>query len=477
MTWKARQGNAAHRSIATFLCILSLGTTPLQGQEPEPDRQLEELLRSDDPVLRGEAAIALSLRGQSGLHRPLLEVAKDKAVEARIRGILAVGILAAPGSEDFLGSILEESALGSAEHATAALALGALPEEQPTPSIDAYLAEAIGGSPRRHGPSLSALVYGLSLSPHPSRRRILETLMDDASNRDAVLRGLTVRAMGKISPALIREKLAVFLRDRSAEARQACLDEIRIQDLSLENQGYDLIADLARNDKDTSTRVAAIEVLIAHRRPIVLDIADRALQSGAPMEAAVAMRAILKLGGGAMRAAVERHLFEEDSPEPLSSMLREWTGQASDRFLDHCFALATDPRNPITLRAAAAIIVTDAEQDRIYPSLRRLISKLDDRDLLIKLLQRASERSGGKDYILGLYPESAEESLAFLRQMEAILAIHYELAEKLLSRAMQDGRFGSRYKAKLLSARNRQVLALPEAPLARLPKELALILQ
>ncbi|MHC5065363.1 MAG: HEAT repeat domain-containing protein [Planctomycetota bacterium] len=476
MLRNAQRGSEVAQLFAILICLLTLGRDPLQGQESRPELPLDLLLADEDPILRGEAAIALSLSGQPAQHRRLVAVAEDRAIGARIRGILSVGFLAAPGAEDFLGKVLEESDLGSAEHMAAALALGAIPDDHPTPAIDSYLAVAIGGSYRRHGPSLCALLYGLSLSPHPSRRHVLETLMGDASNRDELLRGMTVMAMAEISPDLVLENMADLLRDRSESTRLASLQAILSHDVLLEEDDYVRVSGLAKKARRVDTRIAATEVLIRHRRPIVLDIANRSLESPAPKEAAVAVRAILNLGGGALREALEERIMSEESANIKTRMLSEWKGQATPRFIESCFELATDPRNSNALRSASAIVVATAGQERINPTLRRLVSKTRDPDLLSRLLARIRASEGGEDHILALYPSSPEESLAFQRQLKALLGMRQSAAEDLLARALEDSRFSADYRAKLLASWSRRELSLPKPPGSGLPKEIGEIL-
>ena len=61
--------------------------------------EAEELLHHRSPELRGEAAMILASSGIRRHHPAILELARDGHPDARLRGILALGILGAPGSE------------------------------------------------------------------------------------------------------------------------------------------------------------------------------------------------------------------------------------------------------------------------------------------------------------------------------------------------------------------------------------------
>ena len=123
---------------------------------------LTDLLAHADPVVRGEAALAVAATGDLQYYPAILAIARDRAPKARLRGILALGYLAAPGAEFFLGEVLLKSkgSRRGPEPAAAALALGLLPDEHPAPAIDTYLRQVRGGSYRKHRQTLAALLLG-----------------------------------------------------------------------------------------------------------------------------------------------------------------------------------------------------------------------------------------------------------------------------------------------------------------------------
>src|SRR5262249_44480395 len=139
------------------------------------------------------------------------------------RGILALGVLGAPGAESYLGELLLRSPRGAPEAMAAALALGLLPDDVPTPAVDEYVREVRGSSYRLQRDTLSALLYGLGEAAHPSRMGGVAEVLDDVSNRELGVRCLALRALARVPDALAAADVPRWLRSDYAEERAAAL--------------------------------------------------------------------------------------------------------------------------------------------------------------------------------------------------------------------------------------------------------------
>jgi hypothetical protein len=437
-----------------------------------------QLLDSPDPVLRGEAALALGLTRRPVHYDALRAVAREKDPEARIRGTVALGYLAAPGVEVLLAGYLLDSPHDAPERHAAAFALGLLPDDLPATAIDTYLATRSGGSPRRERDTLVSLVLGLAQEPHASRRAAVAGILADPANKDDGLRFASLRMLASLPHGLEDHDLHGVLRSGSSLVRRAALRRLLASGAEAEPDLRDLLATIARDDADGATRALALRTLIHVRDPRALGQAPRCLQSHSADEVSAGVSAILGLGGGALRGALERRILAEKDVRTRVAMLRAWHGPASDAFLDACFDVAVDPRTDAALAAASAVRLAIAGQSRIGPILLRLYERADDLDELtwicrgLRALEATSERR------VPTYPESVEHLRGFPIRLEALLSAGHSDAPELLRRALRDDRFDAAAKADLLHRWRRSVVGRPHGDeLAALPVHLARVLE
>ena len=445
------------RLLVAGAALLAVAAAP--GQQPTPallavEPELQSLLSHRDPVLRGEAALALGQTQQARYYDAIREVATDRERPARLRAILGLGYLAAPGAESFLGNTLER-AEDEAERAAAAMALGLLPDGEPVPAVDRFLAMIRGSSYRRHRATLTGLLFGLSQRPHPSRADGLRFLLADSSNRDAALRRLVVNT---IVPERSLDEVEVtgWLESREALERLAGIENLQRGSFELTNDTVEAVEALAHRDRHPQVRAAALDLLTRHRLLSGLPIGERALRSDDPTEAAAGVRAARLLGGGKIRATMEQRILEEGSPVLQAAMLAAYEAPASADLVEACLTLATDRRRDEVVRVAAASLCARSMDRRARPALRGLFVEAEHTASLIELAAAMHALDPGLIALDRIYPPaSATDERLLPGRMEALLRAGHAGAGTLLQRALRDPRIDRRTLAELVRALRR----------------------
>ena len=374
-------GELARRAVCACVLVAAL----LHAQRPvleDPAVRLlaldaARLAQSPDPTVRGEAALALAATGNARYYELVLAVAKDPVAGARLRGIIALGYLAAPGSEPFLTEQVNDSGTRARpEGIAAAFALGLLPDEQAPAAVTGYLMRFLGSSFKRQRDVLLALLAGLAGHDPVTQQRGLLALLDDAANRDPVVRQALLQVLARIPGALAPERVEAALLRGSAEERRAVLEALATR----VEADKALLAPLARictQDVDGRSRALALAVLTRMRHLPALDLAARAVRGGEPVEVEQGTRTALLLGGSAMRAAIEQQL-DALPPARQTALLAAFQGPLSAGFAEQCLKLAGNRQNALPLRTAAALVLAQAEAHRALPVLRDVF--LDARD-------------------------------------------------------------------------------------------------
>jgi hypothetical protein len=442
------------------------------------EKELVELLESDDARLRGEAAIGLALGGNDAHYESIVEIARDDAEAARLRGLAALGILGAAGVEAIAGEHLLEDHHDEPERHVAAFAIGALPEERPAGSIDQYLVRIDGGSFKRHRDTLAGLLFGLGQSEHPSRAAAIRQLLTDESNRDPGLHLLAFRALARIDGALFGSLVADLLESRHAIVRRYVLELLSEVPDVMDATSLDLLPTLASTDRDPLVRGCALRALVAVRSTRALELIPRALASRSPDELAAGVYATLKIGGGELRLALERRIVRQEDPVRQAAMLEAWRGRSSPAFAQACFEIAAKSSHPVRLRVAAAVIVARAGQKRIVPVLRRLSDVPQSAESLAICYRQFAILSDDDDPAERAFPVVVADDDRLPVQLEAMFRSGHPAAMDLLRRALRDDRFDSSVKTRLLAAWRRSVMPPPRgAELESLPEALAEILR
>jgi hypothetical protein len=378
--------DTAHRPIdIARRCAVVLCLGALRGQDILPPPRYAEIdalavraLDAKDPIARGEAALWLADSGSPQHYDAILRVAKDPAAPARHRGILAVGRLGVAGAEAFLGRLVLASNAEDPDAAIAAFALGQLDDSVPAPSIDALLRRAQGGSRRRNEALLTALVAGLATKPHPSRGTTVRALVEDESNRSAALTVSGLAMLDKLHTPVAQERVAAWLVSEHADVRRAAIAACAGERKHFARAAARLQR-LARVDADPGVRAAALRALAQHLDASATDLADRALRSRFPVEAAAAAEVLLTLAGGARRRDVEERVLAPDlSPELRGALLEVLPPPLAPRVLLLCHDNAQDASAPLMLRTAAALALARADSVLASAALHAVFAAADE---------------------------------------------------------------------------------------------------
>lgn len=476
----AHSATARRRRSALAAAVLALTTAGFAQREAGAGwtTRLAGLLHHENPVLRGEAGLALATTGDARWHGALLSLAKAPEPAARLRGILALGVLGAPGTEEFLGGLLGETSPKSAERFAAALALGLLPDELSSPTFFRRMRRLRGGSYQRHAPELTALLAGLTTGRHPSKAGALRDLLDDAANKDPTLRRLAIRLLAAMSGTLDRARIETLLTSRNRGDRLGILEAMARGLLPLDDSAT-TVERLARRDPDPAVRAAALDALTRHRRLAALEIGVDALRSKDPVEAAAGVRAALALGGGAIREAIEGRVERVTRPDLSRAMLAAFAATAvpSPEFADRCARMAADPERQEEVRIQAALVAARAGHARGLRLARELLSRTRRREDL-RALARIAVRAAPSQTVIDalLSPDDAPGDPDLPRRLAALLAAGDRGVIAWIRKALDSPHLDAQAKSALLRGYRSSVLRLDHDVLAALPAPLGALL-
>src|SRR5690606_26132904 len=142
---------------------LVLAVPAQDAEAPAPlETAIAKLLDHPDPVVRGEAALCLAIDARPESSAGIRQTARDTALGARMRGLIALAVAELPGAEVELARVLDDAEPDAPEAWAAAFALARLPDSRPNPALDAITARIDGGSRKRHRDLVRALLAGLA---------------------------------------------------------------------------------------------------------------------------------------------------------------------------------------------------------------------------------------------------------------------------------------------------------------------------
>lgn len=465
--------------MALAIAAVSMLAAPAHGQagkgalEAVRD-ELEALLHDEHPVLRGEAALALASTRDQRYYGAILELASDRARPARLRAIVALGYLGAPGSESFLGDLLLRPGRLESERPAAALALGLLPDHHAAPAVDQFLQRVNGGSYRRHHASLMALLGGFCQEPHPSRAQLLLSLLQDSANRAPEVHRVTMMALAPLPGTLAQADLSHWLDSRHDGDRLGALDAMRRAGATLEPDQIANVERMARLDRSPQVRAIALTLLTEQRQLSSLELGVRALRSTDPDEVAAGVLAAAKLGGGAIRTAMESHILSAAKPELQAVMLRSYGASTSTEFVDGCLRLAADRRTAEPVRVQAAALAARSGERKSRAMLRRLFSEAEEPANVAILAVAMKQLDPSLIALDKIYPPATSSDFQLLPvRMAALFATGHPGGGPLLVKALESKDLTPATKAELVRALRLSLVPAHDADvLAALPREL-----
>lgn len=374
---------AVSASVAAQAIVLPAAVADVDGLA-------RESLEARDAMTRGEAALWLATAGRSEAYRAILEVARDAAPAARQRGILAVGLLGAPGAEAFLSAVLNDGATPEADAAIAAYGLGHQPASAPNPSVDAWLGGARGRGYKRLRDPLAGLLAGLITSPHPEKVIAVRSLRSDEANREDALLVLAGRALAAAGEPMDPGQAWRELTDRSDLVRGEAVRALAGH-TPFARKNLELLRRLARTDAHAPVRAGALRLLADALDESALDLAQRALGSPDREEARAGAEVLLRLAGDVGRDAVEARIATPTTP-PLvrASLLPTWNAPLTPRLTFACQDAARSASAPMELRVAAAVELARSDARSHGDLLASLFETATTRDLLRRLVAAMS---------------------------------------------------------------------------------------
>lgn len=341
-------------------CALGFALPVLAGAQDPTDfaGPARDLLADPAPRVRGEAALVLAAgRGGADLEA-IRRVANEPEAESSHRALVALGILAAPGTSQLLVPLLPEPGARVDDRAVVAgFALALLPDEQGSAELARVLVRTRQGSFRRQQPLLHALALGSSLRTGTMHAGALEQLLRDTALKDPSVRSLLLLSLARVEGMPADADLTAALASASPEERVAAL-RILLQRAAPVVQ-LDTVLRLQERDPDPAVRAGALAVLTRLRHAEALERAARSLRATEAGERAQAVRTMLQLGGGALRGAVESAIRAETDPAQATAMLLAWRGAPSAAMSAWCREAALDARRPAGLRTACALVALD----------------------------------------------------------------------------------------------------------------------
>ncbi|MCA8952774.1 MAG: HEAT repeat domain-containing protein, partial [Planctomycetes bacterium] len=313
---------------ACAVLLATLAAAPTSAQDDAVERLVvadaARWVRHADPIVRGEAALVLAGAANPRYHAAIVQVARDPEPEARLRGLLALGLQASPGVVTVLDELLERQG-DRTETAglCAAWALGALPPDRAPAETARVLTSFVDGNWKRQGRTLLALLAGMSRHEQPDLVTALRQLYAVRSNRDPVIRA---HLLGLLLPfELADEKRALELLHRADwRERRIVLEWLAINPTPFDAELIAPVERIASGGARPELRAAALAVLTRLRHPPAIELAAKALRSRFPVEAQQGMHSALAIGGASMRLALDRHLRDTATPELAAAMLEAW---------------------------------------------------------------------------------------------------------------------------------------------------------
>lgn len=440
-------------ALPVALLAVALGAQdPMLPVEPAIQVQLKELLDHPDPELRGEAALAAAATSRDqDLHASILALATDKEPAARLRAILALGLLGAPGAEVFLGDLLKKARPHSIERLLAALAMGMLSEATATPALDEFLHQMQGDSIKRHRDALACALLGLASAAHPAKMQGLRDLLEDAAIKDPVVRQLLIQSMATVPSPENGSMFQELLEGAPAEVTIAALQALTDPRYRVEGKPLEQIRRLARRAGNPELRAAALDFLVSRRQTLALELAPKAITSKHRSLIGAGMRAALRLGGGSLREELDNATLSRRDPLQQARMLEVGRGPHRWEFLVKIREIATNKEQPLELRVQATAVVAAAGWKSIVPTLSDLFLMAEDPRHLYTLA--VCLESLDVDLTAKIYPVRSLASAARLPgRMRALIAAGNASAVQAVSKSLKDKDVSVETRIELLRA-------------------------
>ena len=452
-----------------------------QGQDQGIDRlvasEAQRLLQHDDPIVRGEAALIVAAAKQREAQPLLLQLAADPAPQTRRRALIALGMIAAPDTVQFLDEQLRAtSARGDEDAAAAAFALGMAPQTVSHSAQSGLFSSITKGSWKRQRDTLLAALLGIARDPGRHEAAPLLRLLDDDANRDPEVRALLVHLLLRGDSALDTTRLRrVLARDSDAE-REVVLRHLAREGATDIPELHAEVVRLAEKGDSGTVRAAALATLTHWRHVDAVAIATQALRHGGADECGQAMRTLLQQRGGPPLAELEHRILAEPQAAVQAALLANFLVPLSTTLRDLCATLAADDAKPSGLRTTAALALLRGRHERSERLVRDLFrSGGDDADF--DVLARALMTPNGEPAPLdSLLSGNTDLRDAPARWLALLRAGHPEAERQVLLRLHERDAKPASLRVTLRTWRRARVLDVPRWRTAAVPSLLRSVL-
>jgi len=413
---------------------------PASGIERMVAADAVSKLSSVDAETRGEAAVIIASAGQVEHEQRLLELAKDPEPAARHRATLALGLLATPSAITFLETQLRTiEGRTNDDGVVAAFALGLVPTDRIDTSVARTLPLFERGSWKRQHDILVALLAGMTRQPDRSERRALLQLWENEANRTPDTRALLLQLLLPIDQSFDERELRRTLRRGSDLERLAIVKWLASRTPDQNRTWLEDLNRIAQHGDIPELRSAALLALARSRYIPALEIAARALKSASAVECGQALEAMLAIGGASTHGALEQHLLVERNPARIAALMKGFLAPPSQRLVEHAIAVATDPKQPVATRAAAAELVGRSDKLRAAPLLRDLFRIASNPEVLTALA-RALRRAEDQPTALNRLMDRPTSLTHHADRWQALLAAGHGEAQRQILAVLQDGK-------------------------------------
>lgn len=418
------------------------------------------LLNDRDPEVRGEALLIVAGTGSLSFHSAVQAATGDADAGARGKAILALGLLATPGTAVTLDALLADgNDRSSPDGVAAAFALGLLPPDHAPSVVARVLTGFLHGSRKKQQEPLMALLLGLSQNDGSGQAAALRRLFDDDATRDPQVRAQLLHLLLRTDRAFDGKQLRRLLDRGCAEERTTLLRWLGSNDVE-DEAGLLPSLDRAAKSSEPALRTAALAALTRRQYLPALELAAKAMRSTDAAECGQGVRSLLAIGGASMRGAIERDLLGERDAARKAALLASFDAPPSSLLLDHAAALAADASQPFEVRTAAVTLLDRSDPTRTAVLLRDLFRSTTRTESLPRLAALLL-RDGATDPppLARLVDDPADLTTQPAR-WQALLAAEHPAAIRLLLAVLDTD--GSAKAAALQLWRRACVLSVPQ---------------
>lgn len=437
-------------------------------------QQAAQRLEHRDPAIRGEAALVVATSELGNFDQSLLRIARDLDEPARVRGLLALGLRAAPGAANTLAEIMETRAhQRTATGLAAAYAIGALPTEQGSAPLIRRITAFQQGNQRQQRDLMLALLRGLRAQPDPALRTALQQLYLDESVRDPELRSALLEHLLRDAGLLASTHVERILHNAAQAEREVLLRYLAQHESAEDATLLPLLLQQAQKAELPLHRALALQALTRRRHPQALELATHATRSLHAEEFAAGIQASQQLGGALHRRRAEQILAHEEDPARLQRMLAVWSASPSTDAASRMAEIATAPAANAELRACATLALGRSDPQRAQQFAVPLFWQVQQAELLAQLSHLLPPAAMPDDTTPAAFPYA----LALAHQ-SWVLLLRQQRPDALqtLLRSFATSQLTQRQELQLLMALRRATTPIDSAHEASLPAVLAKVL-